>query len=63
MKRYEPYKLMTETNEYFIISYFDELEEKTVEKTLYRDEDCYYMITTQYKFREYFCKEITNKNK
>lgn len=56
-KKFNQYKIIKETNNHFIISYFDEFENKTIETTLYREANCYYLIITKYNIKEYFCKE------
>ena len=58
MKEFEPYKILEETEQKFIISYFDELEGKIVEETLYREDNCYYvnLKDSKYNLREYFCR-------
>ncbi len=58
-KKFKPYKIIEENDRYFKISYFDEFRKKTVEKLLYREGQCYYVFTTKYDIKEYFCR--TNK--
>ena len=55
-KKYKLYKILEENDRYFKISYFDEFEKKTVEKLLYREGQCYYVFTTKYNIKEYFCR-------
>ena len=54
--QYQPYSLLEVTNEYYLAeSYNDILEEKEIQK-LYKDGDCYYVFTSKWNFKEYFCR-------
>ncbi len=56
-KKFTPYELIEETDSYFIIQNYDELLSEDVEKTLYREDQCYYMLFSKWKIKEYFCRE------
>ncbi len=56
--KHHPYTLIEETDEYFLIKYFDLLEETSIEMKMYREDNCYFMHVSQWKFREYFCKVL-----
>lgn len=56
-KKFSPYKLLEETDSFFVIRNYDELQSKEVEKTLYREGHCYYVLFSKWNIREYFCRE------
>ena len=51
-----PYKIIEETNEYYIISSYNNFLKKHESITLYKAENCYYVLVSKWKFREYFCR-------
>lgn len=53
---FEPYEVVEVTDKYIRIKEWSELLQQFDETTLYLEGDCYYVITSKYEFREYFCK-------
>ena len=51
-----PYKIIEETNEYYIISNYNNALNKYETLTLFKEGSCYYVLVTKWKFREYFCR-------
>ncbi len=52
----EPYKLLEATDKYYIVEAIDLLSGKKVPKQMFWDNECYYLLVSKWKFREYFCK-------
>jgi hypothetical protein len=49
-----PYRIVEETPEYYIVE--NELLGTKFNKKLFKDRSCYYELTSEYNFREYFCR-------
>jgi len=49
-----PYRVIEETPDYWLIE--NELLGAKFKKKLYKDGDCYYELTSEWHFREYFCR-------
>jgi len=49
-----PYKIVEESDEYYIVE--SELLGAKYNKKLFKDKSCYYELTSEWNFREYFCR-------
>ncbi len=49
-----PYRIVEETDDYYIIE--NELLGTKFNKKLFKDRACYYELTSEWNFREYFCR-------
>ena len=49
-----PYRIVEETDDYYIVE--SELLGAKFNKKLFKDHDCYYELTSEWNFREYFCR-------
>jgi len=55
--QYQPYKVLKVTNEYYLTESYSDLLEEIEIKKLYKEGDCYYVFTSKWNFKEYFCRE------
>ena len=51
-----PYEVLEVTDRYIRIREWSDLLKENEESTLYFEGDCYYVITSKFNFREYFCR-------
>ncbi len=49
-----PYRIVEETDDYYIVE--NELLGTKFNKKLFKDRACYYELTSEWNFREYFCR-------
>jgi len=49
-----PYRIVEETDDYYIVE--SELLGAKFNKKLFKDRTCYYELTSEWNFREYFCR-------
>jgi len=53
---YEPYEVLEVTDKYIRAKQWSSLLQEFQERTLYIENECYYVLITKFQFREYFCK-------
>jgi hypothetical protein len=51
-----PYQVHEITDEYILTNEWIELLEEYKESKIYFEDDCYYVLTSKFNFREYFCR-------
>lgn len=51
-----PYEVLEVTDRYIRIKEWCDILKEYEESTLYLDGDCYYIITSKFNFKEYFCR-------
>ena len=56
---YHSYKVLEVNPSRFRVLVYDPLEKKELEKTLWREGDCYYIHVSKWQFKEYFCKILS----
>jgi hypothetical protein len=54
--QYYPYKVLEKGTNYYLLESQHQLFDETETKTIYMDGNCYYVLVSKWKFREYFCK-------
>jgi len=54
--KYYPYKVLEKGPNYYLLQGQDLLFGGTDTRKIYMDGDCYYVLITKWKFREYFCR-------
>lgn len=54
---YEPYEVVEITEEYIKVKEWSDILQQHDEYTLHFEGNCYYIITSKFEFREYFCKQ------
>ena len=54
--KYYPYSIIDRSREYIDVRRFDPLLNSYEKKRLYIENNCYYVYTTKWQFKEYFCK-------
>ena len=54
---YVPYEVLEVDSKFIRVREWSSFLNDYDESTLYLDGDCYYVITTKYEFREYFCRQ------
>ncbi|WHI47598.1 hypothetical protein [Microbulbifer sp. VAAF005] len=50
------YTLVSESEQYFELNHYDELEAREVTEILHREDNCFYREVAPWGFYEYFCK-------
>ena len=53
---YESYQVLETINEHITLKEWNDILQRYDEYTLYLEGDCYYVITSKFEFREYFCR-------
>jgi hypothetical protein len=54
---FEPYEVLEVTPKYIKVRVWSSILEDYDESTMYLEGNCYYVITSKYEFREYFCRQ------
>jgi len=56
LEKYYGYKIVEETEGFYLIESYDPLLEKNEIKKLYKAGNCNYLLVSRWQFKEYFCK-------
>ncbi len=56
MKVFRPYSILRQSNSEIVIRYLDQLTDEFIERVLHLENNCYYVLVSKWKFREYFCR-------
>ena len=56
---YQPFEILSSTKDYVELRMYSEILNESMTQKYYFNEECLYVYTTKWNFREYFCKFIT----
>ncbi len=56
LNKYYPYKILEVTTEHYLIEGYDALLEEFEKKMLFWEGECYFVYTSKWNFKEYFCR-------
>jgi hypothetical protein len=53
---FEAYEVLEVTEKFIRVNDWSEILQEYQERVMYLEGECYYVLTTKWKFREYFCR-------